>query len=134
MAEEENQEMDEEQLKEKETVIMEIGKKYDGLAILKKLVFMRFIFRYREQGNAKELGHMMVIRPFTTLLSKTKAANVIRGVVDVYLGMEAATGYEVYLCTGEKRILIFPIQVNSTLNLLVIKKLPRLIRLWKPVY
>ena len=31
MAEEENQEMDEEELKEKETVIMEIGKKYPFL-------------------------------------------------------------------------------------------------------
>lgn len=81
MAEEENQEMDEEQLKEKETVIMEIGKKY------------------REQGNAKELGHMIkVIRPFTKLLSKAKAAKLIRGLVDMYLDMEAATGYEVQLC------------------------------------
>merc|ERR1740128_203973 len=106
--------MDEEQLKEKETVIMEIGKKYDGLAILKELVFMRFIFRYREQGNAKELGHMIkVIRPFTKLLSKAKAAKLIRGLVDMYLDMEAATGYEVQLCkeciqwaTEEKRIFL----------------------------
>ena len=120
MAEEENQEMDEEQLKEKETVIMEIGKKYDGLANLKKLEFMRFAFRYREQGNAKELGHMIkVIRPFTKLLSKAKAAKLIRGLVDMYLDMEAATGYEVQLCkeciqwaTEEKRI--FLRQVNST--------------------
>merc|ERR1740128_1440079 len=106
--------MDEEQLKEKETVIMEIGKKYDGLAILKELVFMRFIFRYREQGNAKDLGNMIrVIRPFTKLLSKAKAAKLIRGLVDMYLDMDAATGYEVTLCkecitwaTEEKRIFL----------------------------
>merc|ERR1711892_1364046 len=96
MAEEENKEMDEEQLKEKETVIMEIGKKY------------------REQGNAKDLGNMIrVIRPFTKLLSKAKAAKLIRGLVDMYLDMDAATGYEVQLCkeciqwaTDEKRIFL----------------------------
>merc|ERR1712106_1032534 len=96
MAEEENQEMDEEQLKEKETVIMEIGKKY------------------REQGNAKELGNLIkLIRPFTKLLSKAKSAKLIRGLVDMYLDMEAATGYEVQLCkeciqwaTEEKRIFL----------------------------
>jgi len=96
MAEEENKEMDEEQLKEKETVIMEIGKKY------------------REQGNAKDLGNMITaIRPFTKLLSKAKAAKLIRGLVDMYLDMDAATGYEVQLCkeciqwaTDEKRIFL----------------------------
>merc|ERR1711892_1130841 len=96
MAEEENKEMDEERLKEKETVIMEIGKKY------------------REQGNAKDLGNMIrVIRPFTKLLSKAKAAKLIRGLVDMYLDMDAATGYEVQLCkeciqwaTDEKRIFL----------------------------
>merc|ERR1711892_981021 len=88
--------MAEEENKEKETVIMEIGKKY------------------REQGNAKDLGNMIrVIRPFTKLLSKAKAAKLIRGLVDMYLDMDAATGYEVQLCkeciqwaTDEKRIFL----------------------------
>merc|ERR1712240_505523 len=96
LEEEQNREMDEEQLKEKETVIMEIGKKY------------------REQGNAKDLGNMITaIRPFTKLLSKAKAAKLIRGLVDMYLDMDAATGYEVQLCkeciqwaTDEKRIFL----------------------------
>merc|ERR1712042_131781 len=87
---------DEEELKEKETVIMEIGKKY------------------REQGNAKDLGNMIrMIRPFTKLLSKAKAAKLIRGLVDMYLDMDAATGYEVQLCKeciqwamDEKRIFL----------------------------
>ena len=81
---------------------------------------MCITFRYCEQGNAKELGHMMVIRLFTTLMSKAKAAKMIRGVVDVYVCME------VHLCklyiqwtTGEKRILRF--QVNSTPNLRVLE-------------
>ena len=105
MAEEENKEMDEEQLKEKETVIMEIGKKY------------------REQGNAKDLGNMITaIRPFTKLLSKAKAAKLIRGLVDMYLDMDAATGYEVQLCkeciqwaTDEKRIFLRQVWSNFRL-------------------
>ena len=43
MAEEENKEIDEEQLKEKETVIMEIGKKY--LVVMMKILDLLFIFR-----------------------------------------------------------------------------------------
>ena len=81
---------------------------------------MCITFRYCEQGNAKELGNMMVIRLFTTLMSKAKAAKMIRGVVDVYVCME------VHLCklyiqwtTGEKRILRF--QVNSIPNLRVLE-------------
>merc|ERR1719516_561506 len=55
--------------------------------------------KYREQGNAKDLGNMITaIRPFTKLLSKAKAAKLIRGLVDMYLDMDAATGYEVQLC------------------------------------
>jgi len=81
LEEEQNQEMDEEQLKENETKIMDLGNKY------------------REQGNAEELGQLIkLIRPFTKLLSKAKAAKLIRGLVDMYLDMDAATGYEVQLC------------------------------------
>ena len=40
MAEEENKEMDEEQLKEKETVIMEIGKKY--VVKIQQIVYFYF--------------------------------------------------------------------------------------------
>ena len=55
-------EWDEEQLKEKETTIMQIGK------------------MYRDDGNAKDLETMIKrIRPFTKLLSKAKAAKLIRG-------------------------------------------------------
>ena len=101
MAEEENQEWDEEQLKEKETTIMQIGKKY------------------RDDGNAKDLENMIKnIRPFTKLLSKAKAAKLIRGLVDMYLDMETGVGSSravqaVELCkeciqwaTEEKRIFL----------------------------
>jgi len=84
---------DEEVLKERESGIMELGK------------------QYKDQGNAKDLGKLIkMIRPFTKLISKAKAAKLVRGLVDIYLDMDAATGYEVQLCkeciqwaTEEKR-------------------------------
>jgi len=96
LEEEQNKEMDEEELKENESKIMELGQ------------------NYREQGNAEELGRLIkLIRPFTKLLSKAKAAKLIRGLVDMYLDMGADTGYEVTLCkecitwaTEEKRIFL----------------------------
>merc|ERR1712183_674699 len=88
--------MDEEQLREMEASALDIGQKM------------------REEGNAKDLGNMIKrIRPFTKLLSKAKAAKLIRGLVDMYLDMDAATGYEVQLCKeciqwamDEKRIFL----------------------------
>jgi len=101
MAEEENQELDEETLKERETVIMDIGKKF------------------KEDGKAVELENMIkMIRPFTKLLSKAKAAKLIRGLVDMYLDMETGASkgraeQAVELCkeciqwaTEEKRIFL----------------------------
>jgi len=82
LEEEQNaQEMDEDQLKDSETKIMQIGQKF------------------AEEKKAQELGDLIkLIRPFTKLLSKAKAAKLIRGLVDMYLDMEASTGYEVQLC------------------------------------
>ena len=101
MAEEENQELDEESLKERETAIMDIGKKF------------------RDDGKAVELENMIKrIRPFTKLLSKAKAAKLIRGLVDMYLDMETGASkgraeQAVELCkeciqwaTEEKRIFL----------------------------
>merc|ERR1719297_51718 len=87
---------DEELLKEQETGILELGNKY------------------KSEGNAQDLQKLIqMIRPFTKLLSKAKAAKLIRGLVDMYLDMDAATGYEVQLCkeciqwaTDEKRIFL----------------------------
>jgi len=91
--EEANDAMDEETLKEQETGIMELGNKY------------------KTEGNAQDLQKLIqMIRPFTKLLSKAKAAKLVRGLVDMYLDMDATTGYEVELCkeciqwaTEEKR-------------------------------
>merc|ERR1719187_2747859 len=55
--------------------------------------------KFAEEKKAQELGDLIkLIRPFTKLLSKAKAAKLIRGLVDMYLDMEASTGYEVQLC------------------------------------
>lgn len=79
--EEEDMAVDEDQLKEQETGILELGN------------------RYKSEGNAQDLQKLIqMIRPFTKLLSKAKAAKLVRGLVDMYLDMEATTGYEVELC------------------------------------
>merc|ERR1719282_150966 len=77
--------------------------------------------KFRDDGNAKELENMIkMIRPFTKLLSKAKAAKLIRGLVDMYLDMETGGGVSstravqaVELCkeciqwaTEEKRIFL----------------------------
>ena len=76
LEEEQNREMDEEQLREMEASALDIGQKM------------------REEGKAKELGNLIKqIRPFLKLLSKAKAAKLIRGLVDMYLDMGADAGY-----------------------------------------
>jgi len=85
--------LDEELLKERESGIMQLGK------------------QYKDEGNAKDLAKLIsLIRPFTKLISKAKAAKLVRGLVDIYLDMGGETGYEVQLCkeciqwaTEEKR-------------------------------
>merc|ERR1719447_2448471 len=70
--------------------------------------------QYAGEKKAEELGDLIkLIRPFTRLLSKAKAAKLIRGLVDMYLDMGAVTGHEVQLCkeciqwaTEEKRIFL----------------------------
>ena len=37
-------------------------------------------------------------RPFLGLISKAKASKLVRGLVDMFLDMEAGTGIEVQLC------------------------------------
>ncbi|XP_048754262.1 26S proteasome non-ATPase regulatory subunit 11A-like [Ostrea edulis] len=52
-----------------------------------------------ETGQAEELaGLIKFTRPFLALVSKAKAAKLVRGLVDMFLDMEATTGKEVQLC------------------------------------
>ena len=50
-------------------------------------------------------------RPFLGLISKAKASKLVRGLVDMFLDMEAGTGIEVQLCKvsalDQRRCLIF---------------------------
>lgn len=72
---------DEEGIKMKEQAILNLGK------MLSK------------HGKAEELGGLIkFIRPFLKMVSKAKAAKLVRNLVDVFLDMEASTGMEVELC------------------------------------
>ena len=88
--------MDEEQLKENESKIMDLGHKYREQVTISctcTCTCTCTIIVLPHQGNAEDLGRLIkLIRPFTKLLSKAKAAKLIRGLVDMYLDMGADTG------------------------------------------
>lgn len=74
-------ENDEEQIRQKEQRILELGE------------------AYKKEGKAKELADLIkVTRPFLVFLSKAKAAKLVRSLVDLFLDLEAETGIEVQLC------------------------------------
>ncbi|CAG0880559.1 unnamed protein product [Darwinula stevensoni] len=66
---------------------------------LKEMSILELGERYRQLGNAKELGDLIKeARPFLACISKAKAAKLVRELVDKFLDMEAGTGMEVQLC------------------------------------
>jgi len=69
-------------LKEQEANILQLGEKY------------------REEGKAEEMSNLITkVRPFLKLISKAKAAKLVRGLVDMFLDMEKSKGQaEVQLC------------------------------------
>lgn len=72
---------DEEQIRVKEQGILQLGE------------------LYKQQGKAKELADLIKkARPFLNLISKAKAAKLVRELVDLFLDLEAGTGIEVQLC------------------------------------
>ncbi|CRK88510.1 CLUMA_CG002239, isoform A [Clunio marinus] len=55
--------------------------------------------QYKQQGKAKDLADLIAkSRPFLNLISKAKAAKLVRSLVDFFLDLEAGTGIEVQLC------------------------------------
>ncbi|XP_075238052.1 regulatory particle non-ATPase 6 [Lycorma delicatula] len=55
--------------------------------------------QYRNEGKAKELAELIkATRPFLSLISKAKAAKLVRSLVDFFLDLEAGIGIEVQLC------------------------------------
>jgi len=72
---------DEEAIRKKEQEILDLGE------------------MYKKEGKARELAELIRnVRPFLTMISKAKAAKLVRSLVDLFLDMEAATGTEVSLC------------------------------------
>lgn len=54
---------------------------------------------YKKEGKAKELAELIkATRPFLSLISKAKAAKLVRTLVDYFLDLEAGIGIEVQLC------------------------------------
>ncbi|CAH1156123.1 unnamed protein product [Phaedon cochleariae] len=55
--------------------------------------------KYKKEGKAKELAELIkATRPFLGMISKAKAAKLVRSLVDYFLDLEAGIGIEVQLC------------------------------------
>lgn len=71
----------EEQIREKEVQILEIGE------------------QYKKQGKAMELAELIKgVRPFLSQISKAKAAKLVKSLIDMFLDLESGTGVEIDLC------------------------------------
>lgn len=76
-----DQDNDEENISNKERDILNLGEKY------------------KKEGKAKELAELIkATRPFLSMISKAKAAKLVRSLVDYFLDLEAGIGIEVQLC------------------------------------
>lgn len=54
---------------------------------------------FTQTKKAKELAELIVFtRPFLNMVSKAKAAKLVRNLVDMFLDLEAGTGEEIRLC------------------------------------
>lgn len=74
-------ENDEEQIRQKEQGILQLGE------------------LYKKEKKAKELADLIKLtRPFLGMISKAKAAKLVRTLVDYFLDLEAGIGVEVQLC------------------------------------
>ena len=55
---------------------------------------------FKQTKKARELADLIIFtRPFLNLVSKAKAAKLVRNLVDMFLDLEAGTGEEIRLCT-----------------------------------
>ncbi|XKL59966.1 hypothetical protein PGB90_000982 [Kerria lacca] len=71
----------EEQIREKEIQILEIGE------------------QYKKQGKAEDLAELIKsVRPFLSQISKAKAAKLVKSLIDMFLDLEAGVGVEIDLC------------------------------------
>lgn len=77
----------------------EVAENDEELIKIKEQGILQLGELYKQEGKAKELADLIkVTRPFLALISKAKAARLVRYLVDLFLDMEAGTGIEVQLC------------------------------------
>lgn len=77
----------------------EIAENDEELIRIKEQGIIQLGELYKQEGKAKELADLIkVTRPFLSLISKAKAAKLVRSLVDLFLDLEAETGIEVQLC------------------------------------
>ncbi|KAL5287609.1 PSMD11 family protein [Megaselia abdita] len=77
----------------------EVAANDDELIRIKEQGILQLGELYKQENKAKELADLIkVTRPFLSLISKAKAAKLVRSLVDLFLDLEAGTGIEVQLC------------------------------------
>lgn len=77
----------------------EVAENDEELIRIKEQGILQLGELYKQEGKAKELADLIkVTRPFLSLISKAKAAKLVRSLVDFFLDLEASTGIEVQLC------------------------------------
>uniref|UniRef100_A0A1A9WHX5 PCI domain-containing protein n=1 Tax=Glossina brevipalpis TaxID=37001 RepID=A0A1A9WHX5_9MUSC len=77
----------------------EVAENDEELISIKEQFILQLGELYKQEGKAKELADLIkVTRPFLSLISKAKAAKLVRSLVDMFLDMDAGTGIEVQLC------------------------------------
>lgn len=91
----------------------EIAENDEELIRIKEQGILQLGELYKQEGKAKELADLIkVTRPFLSLISKAKAAKLVRSLVDMFLDMEAGTGIEVSLERGHSICFIGLIQIG----------------------
>lgn len=84
---------------------------------------------YKKEGKAKELAELIkATRPFLSLISKAKAAKLVRSLVDFFLDLEAGIGIEVFSYIF---FIIFIYSLASIFLLLIGSTMQRMYRMGK---
>lgn len=74
----------------------EVAENDEELINIKEQGILQLGELYKQEGKAKEMADLIkVTRPFLSLISKAKAAKLVRSLVDMFLDMNAGTGIEV---------------------------------------
>lgn len=78
---------------------LEVADNDEELIRIKEKGILKLAELYKKEGMARELADLIKLtRSFLRLISKAKAAKLVRTLVDFFLDLEAGTGIEVQLC------------------------------------